>query len=74
VKSVMMLGRRSGAPTRETACPRARLRFETHVTFKWYDGGADDGLRLVGRLIHLHPRACALSLPSPGAVRVMITW
>src|SRR5215212_6422732 len=74
VKSVMMLERRSGAPTRETACPHTRLKFETHVTFWWYDGVADDGLRLVGRLIHLHPRACALSLPSSGAVRVMITW
>src|SRR5215210_1911037 len=57
-------------PCRLPSCPP--LRFETHVTFWWYDGGAGDGLRLVGRLIHLHPRACALSLPSSGAVRVMI--
>ncbi len=35
------------------SCPA--LRFETCVTFSWYDDVAGDGLRLVGRLIHPHP-------------------
>ena len=45
------------------SCPT--LSFETCVTFLWYGDVAGNGLRSVGRLIHRHPRACALPLPSP---------